>query len=95
MPIASAIQNRHLLGFIYDGHARVVEPHIYGVDRRGREFLSAFQAGGGSASGEAIGWKLFHVERMAGVRVLLATFSGPRKDYNPEDAVFSRVHARL
>ena len=95
MPIASAIENRQLLAFRYGGHDRVVEPHIYGVDRRGHDALSAYQVRGGSESGAFAGWKMFHVDGMRAVRVLSATFARPRKDYNPQDASFSRVYARL
>jgi hypothetical protein len=95
MSIASAIENRHLLAFEYDGRPRVVEPHVYGVNSKGHEALSAYQVWGGSASGEAIGWKMFRVEHMRHIGELPATFCGPRQDYNPHDPSFASVHARL
>jgi len=95
MSIVTAIQNRHLLGFRYDGRQRVVEPHVYGVNLKAHAVLSAFQLRGGSASGERVGWKMFLVEEMEDVRMLPDAFPGPREDYNPEDPSFSAVYAQL
>ena len=60
MSIASAIQSRNLLSFVYDGFRRTVEPHTFGVDAKGHAALRAYQVAGGSESGEYVGWKLFH-----------------------------------
>src|SRR3569623_2109559 len=62
MDIRAAIENRQLLRFNYRGHERTVEPHIYGMDGKGHYALSGYQVGGGSESGQSVGWKLFHVD---------------------------------
>jgi len=36
MQIKTAIQNKQLLSFVYDGYPRVVEPHTYGLDKKGQ-----------------------------------------------------------
>jgi len=95
MSIITAIRNRQLLGFRYDGRQRVVEPHIYGVNFKAHAVLSAFQLRGGSASGERVGWKMFLIDGMEDVRMLPDAFPGPRADYNPEDPSFSAVYAQL
>src|SRR3569623_186175 len=62
MDIRAAIENRQLLRFNYRGHERTVEPHIYGIDGIGHYALSGYQVGGGSESGQSVGWKLFRVD---------------------------------
>jgi len=95
MSISSAIQNRQLLSFSYDGYARVVEPHCYGIDKKGHYALSAYQVRGGSESGEYVGWKLFHESEMQHIAVLADTFAGPRPGYNRRDKMFTSISAQL
>ena len=47
MNIPSAIQNRNLLSFNYDGYSRTVEPHTYGIDGKGHHAIRAYQVAGG------------------------------------------------
>jgi hypothetical protein len=93
--IAAAINNQNLLTFSYDGYRRTVEPHTYGVDRKGHIALRAYQVGGGSESGEYVGWKIFHVHEMLGVSVLQQTFVGPRPEYKRGDRAFTSIQAQL
>lgn len=95
MSIAAAIQARHLLTFTYDGYARTVEPHAYGIDRKGHRALRAYQVAGGSESGEHIGWKLFHADGMRGLAVLPQTFPGARPGYRRADQAFASIQAQL
>lgn len=48
-----------------------------------------------SESGEYVGWKLFHVNKMYGVTVLQDKFSGARPKYKRGDRAFSRIYAQL
>lgn len=95
MNITSAIENRNLLTFTYDGRPRTVEPHTYGVDSKGHMALRAFQVGGGSESGEYVGWKLFHVQEMHGLNIQPQTFSGARPGYKRGDKAFASIQAQL
>lgn len=95
MPIAEAIRTQHLLTFNYDGYIRTVEPHTYGTDRKGNRALRAYQVGGGSESGERIGWKIFHERDMTGLAVLPHSFQGPRSGYKRADQLFARIEAQL
>lgn len=95
MPITTAIRNRQLLSFSYDGFVRTVEPHCYGIDNNRHEALRAYQVGGGSESGEYVGWKLFHVSEMRGVTVLQEHFANPRPKYKKGDSAFSTIYAEL
>ena len=76
MTISSAIQDRHLLSFTYDGFPRVVEPHCCGTDKKGHPALRAYQVQGGSESGEYVGWKLFHF--------ILDVASGRKKTFSDQ-----------
>lgn len=93
--ISSAIANRHLLGFLYDGHLRVVEPHTFGIIREGRHALCGFQVGGGSRSGEGVGWKTFYVADMSGLRELKRSFKQSRPEYRRGDRGFTNILAEL
>lgn len=95
MTIASAIRNRQLLSFSYDGFARVVEPHTYGIDGKGHYAVRAYQVRGGSESGEFVGWKLFHVSEMHQLSVLAEHFSGARPKYKRGDTAFPTINAEL
>lgn len=95
MNITAAIQNRNLLCFTYDGSRRTVEPHTYGLDTKGHMALRAYQVGGGSESGEYVGWKLFHVHEMIGVGAQPQTFGGPRSGYKRGDKAFASIKAQL
>jgi predicted DNA-binding transcriptional regulator YafY len=95
MDISSAIQNRQLLAFTYDGFERVVEPHCYGMDTKGHDALRAYQVRGGSESGEYRGWKLFHTREIRQLTLLPDQFRGPRPGYKRDDKAFSRIQAQL
>ena len=95
MPISEAIRTQHLLTFSYDGYQRTVEPHTYGIDRKGREALLAYQVSGGSESGERVGWKIFHERDMSGLAVLPQPFRGSRPGYKREDKAFARIKAQI
>ena len=88
--ICQAIAARRLLRFAYGGGLRTVEPHAHGWSAAGVELLRAYQTFGFSSSGEASGWKTFHVDRIAGLRLDDGTFS-PRPDFNRADPGFSRL----
>lgn len=95
MSIATAIQGRNLLSFVYDGYRRTVEPHTFGMDAKGHMALRAYQVSGGSESGEYVGWKLFHAHEMLGVTVQPQTFAGPRTGYKRGDKAFASIRAQL
>jgi hypothetical protein len=95
MQILSAIQNKQLLSFEYDGYQRVVEPHTYGMDTKGHPALRAYQIRGGSESGEYVGWKLFHVNEMRGLSMIKDHFSCARPKYKRNDSAFSIIYAQL
>jgi predicted DNA-binding transcriptional regulator YafY len=95
MDIENAIKNKNLLSFSYDGYARIVEPHTYGIDTKGHLALRAYQVKGGSESGEYSGWKLFHATRITGLSTLSEHFLHARTGYKRGDKGFSTIRAQL
>ena len=95
MNIASAIRNRQLLSFTYDGYSRIVEPHCYGTDKKGHSALRAYQVSGGSESGEYVGWKLFHTNETNHFVILPMHFPGPRPGYTRNDSAFVSIQVQL
>ena len=93
--ICAAIHSRQLIRFYYNGGFRTVEPHCYGISTAGNEVLRAYQVGGYSESDKPVGWKLFVVSKISTLRVLAEHFTGPRPEYNPDDAAMQRIFCRL
>lgn len=93
--ICDAIENHQLLSFAYRGYQRVVEPHAYGTNRRGKEVLRGYQAEGGSVSGDAYGWKLFYVAEIDNLNVLDKRFGQARDEYEPVDREIHTVYCQL
>ena len=93
--IPDAITVKRLLRFVYDGYSRTVEPHTYGLDKKGQRALVAFQVAGGSHSGEHVGWKTFYESEMRGLDILERYFSAPRPEYRRNDGAFASIIAQL
>ena len=81
LTIFQSIEKCHLLHFYYDGYFRVVEPHAYGIDRRGRNVLYGFQIAGTDLFGRHRGWKCYVVDRIECLHALDAHFLGPHVGY--------------
>lgn len=90
--VCSAIRNRSVVEFDYDGGTRVVEPYCHGTSTRGKELLRGYQVAGYSSSGNSMGWKLFDIAKIVGLAEAGATFAGNRPDYNPDDSAMNPVH---
>lgn len=91
--IVEAITGRRLLAFDYQGRSRLAEPHTFGIDRRKRMLLCAYQVECDAVSKP--GWRFFFVEQMANARVDHARFAAPRPDYLRGDGAFASITAEL
>jgi hypothetical protein len=94
MMIATAINGLKLLSFVYEGHSRVLEPHTYGIDKKGHRALCAYQVRGGSRSGK-LGWRVFHEREMQNIALLDESFASPRPGYKRGDTQFRSIIAQL
>lgn len=93
--LAEAISKRQMIELRYDGFARLVEPHAYGVDGDGAEKLRCWQVSGGSASGERQGWKLLSVSDIHATTMSEARFASARAGYKRGDAAMRHIYAQL
>jgi hypothetical protein len=90
--IVTAIEERRLIRFSYDGRSRIAEPHDYGV-RNGAAQLLVYQIGGESRSGGLPQWRLVKLSGVSGVELLDERFAGSRDagQHNEWDQLFARV----
>lgn len=93
--IISAIKNKHKLAFTYRGHQRLVDPHTYGIDRKGHAALRAYQSGGTSDSGRIPDWRIFHESEIIALKSLEQHFDTRLAEYKKDDAFFSTIYAQL
>lgn len=83
------------MSFFYDGHARIVEPHTFGVDKHNREMLCGYQTAGTSTSGKLVGWKFFLVAKISRLQPADERFATPRPEYVHNDGAFLKIVAQL
>jgi hypothetical protein len=90
--IVSAIAQRSVIEFSYHGHARVAEPHVYGV-KNGTEQLLIYQIGGTSSSGQIPEWRRVDVGAMASLVVTPRTFPGARPTPTGQHSSWDQTYA--
>lgn len=83
--IKAAIERQEMLEIFYPPGKRLIEPHALGYSSEGKLLLRAFQTEGASASGEHKDWKLFRLDRAAGVEPHGILFAKPRSEYRKGD----------
>ena len=93
--IVSAIRNKEVLGFIYNGDQRIVEPQTYGISVAGHQVLRAYQKAGGSTSGQTRIAKLFDVAKITKLEKTGAKFSEALPVHNPQDSAMVEIFASL
>lgn len=95
--ICVGIESRRLLSLSFESWSHVVEPHAYGQSVDGPEVLRAFQVSGEGEGedGSAVGWQLYHVDRISSIDVLDATFLGVRPGYRRNDPSFRALYCQL
>ena len=92
--IVDAIRTKKVLSLTYDGIARVVEPHAYGVSSTGSELLRCYQIGGGHKE-TGHNWDMLTVSKIIGLAATGATFSSAREGYRRGDKKMARVYVEL
>jgi len=90
--LVTAIAERRLISFVYDGRSRIAEPHDYGV-RNGAVQLLVYQIGGQSRSGGLPQWRCVKLAGVSALQVLDVKFDGPRDGgrHGEWERVFARV----
>jgi hypothetical protein len=92
--IADAIRTKKVLSLTYDGMARVVEPHAYGVSSTGSELLRCYQVGGDHRE-NGHNWDMLTVSKIVGLVATGATFYSAREGYWHGDKKMARVYVEL
>lgn len=96
LTIFQAIEQCRLLHFYYRGYFRILEPHIYGTGRSGKDVLCGYQIAGADAAGKHVGWKSFDVKEIENIQVLSAHFVGPRPGFHhPTSRSWTRIYVQL
>ena len=93
--IIEAIENRNLLQFYYDDNLRIVEPHTFGVSKKGNDVLSAYQTSGTSNKGDVPDWKLFTLSKIQSLKTLEKGFEGEREGYTTGDSRMIEIYTEL
>ncbi len=93
--LIQAIRERRVLTFVYKGHARVVEPHAFGVSAKGEAVLHGYQTAGGSASRPPPGWRTFSIAEIRDLALGDKTFPGARDGYSPNELRLDPLWAEL
>jgi hypothetical protein len=82
--LTSAIEQRRIVTFTYQGHPRRVQPAAFGIGgRKGKETLHGFQVDGSSQRGGIPHWRNFYVERMESLVVTNDVFGPNPPGFNP------------
>ena len=90
--LRTAIANKRLIGFTYDGHARVAEPHDYG-QKNGTDKLLAYQL---KKAGESItAWRTLEVSKIQDLVLFDDTFSGSREQPDQSHLAWDVLYARV
>jgi predicted DNA-binding transcriptional regulator YafY len=93
--LCEAIRTRHVVQFLYDGHLRVVEPHMVVANELHHYALSGWFVSGYSHETQP-GWREYLLSGIANLQITDATLPGPRPGYNASGGrKFPRVHCRL
>jgi hypothetical protein len=91
--LRKAILNKLLVGLMYQGKERIVEPHDYGI-HKGVVKLLAYQVDG-SSSGKLPGWRWLEIGGISDAHFLQSTFPGnrppPSGQHHRWDELFLRV----
>ncbi|MBR0565104.1 hypothetical protein J5J83_03105 [Azoarcus sp. L1K30] len=92
--IVSAIQNKQVLAFSYNGIARVVEPHAVGVSTAGNDVLRCFQVQGAHIK-PGHDWDLCDLSKIVGLKPTGAMFVAARPGYRRGDKGMVHIYAEL
>jgi hypothetical protein len=91
--ICQAIREKRLLELQYEGQARRVAPHVYGIDSAGDELLSCYEVWGGS-DGEPAGWRSLRLAQISELALTSKRFA-PRPEHQRADGAIARVFCQV
>ena len=83
--LVSAIKEKRIVTFNYDGLDRVVECATLGYTTAGMPAVRGYQIEGDTHSGTVPCWRLFLLDKILWLSKTGEHFDGEREDYNPSD----------
>jgi len=92
--IISAVQNKELISFGYEGYTRVVEPHAVGVSTAGHKVLRCFQVEGRHEE-QNHNWDLVLLSKIVDLSTTGQRFSSERQGYRRGDKGMTTIYAQL
>lgn len=94
MDLISAIDNRQVISFIYDGLPRVVEPATYGQTTTGKLSLRGCLVAGRSHRNQLPCWELYTEAKMEQLSLTGEVFESFALDgYTRGDSAFATIRA--
>jgi hypothetical protein len=93
--LISAIRQKLVLQFIYNGKLRTVEPQTYGLSTAGQEVLRAYERTIPNGSKRAGMAKLFDLNKISSLRKSGQSFSQALPTHNPDDSAMVEIFATL
>jgi hypothetical protein len=94
--ICTAIKEKRVIRFTYDGYERIVQPHAYGIHKlTGNEVLRAYQIGGYSSSGTIPLWRLYDVSKINYINVTDELFERAAPGYRLNDSDMSQIFCQV
>lgn len=93
--LVSAIKEKRIVTFNYDGLDRVVECATLGYTTAGMPAVRGYQTAGDTHSGTVPCWRLFRIDRIRGLELTEARFAGEPPAYERSDKAFSRIDAEI
>jgi hypothetical protein len=95
MDLTSAILNRQVISFTYDGLRRVVQPATFGQTTTGKFALRGCQVNGASRRNHVPCWELYSESKIVGASPTGEVFeSFVLSGYTRGDSAFTRIIAQ-
>ena len=93
--IRNAINEKHLVEFMYQGLQRIAEVHVYGVKDGIRQML-VYQVRGQSRSGRLPDWRRVNLREVINLRLIDENFPGrrpnPSRNHSEWDQIIALVN---
>lgn len=93
LEFVEVVNSREVVEIIYQRQRRVVEPHCYGVNKKGNQVIRAYQVGGYSSSG-SMGWKIYLVDEIERLVRSGTTFE-VRREFEKGDSAMQKIFAEV
>ena len=93
--LVSAIKEKRIVTFNYDGLDRVVECATLGYTTAGMPAVRGYQTAGDTHSGTVPCWRLFRIDKIQGLVLTEEHFYSEPPFYKKSDPAFSRIDAEL